>query len=78
MKVSAVIEVDPEFYDAIRREGYEQGRADAIDEFYETKKEVMRWLLKRQGESYGTTLGELLDYIYDYKLKEKKDDISRI
>lgn len=52
---------------------YEQGKADAIDEFYETKTEVLGWLLERQGEGYGTTLGELLDYIYDYKLKEQKE-----
>lgn len=32
MKVNAVIEIDPEFYDAIRCEGYMQGKAEAIDE----------------------------------------------
>lgn len=48
-----------------------QIRADVIEEFHKTKIDVLNWLIKRQSEGYGTTNGELLDYIYDYKLKEQ-------
>lgn len=48
-----------------------QIRAEVIDEFHKTKIDVLNWLIKRQSEGYGTTNGELLDYIYDYKLKEQ-------
>ncbi len=48
-----------------------QIRAEVIEEFHKTKIEVLNWLIKRQSEGYGTTNGELLDYIYDYKLKEQ-------
>lgn len=49
----------------------EEIRAEVIEEFHKTKIEVLNWLIKRQSEGYGTTNGELLDYIYDYKLKEQ-------
>lgn len=58
-----------------KRLSYEQGRADAIEEFEKTKNEVLKWLIKRQEEGYGTSNGELLDHIYDIaeQLKEQKN-----
>lgn len=52
-----------------------QIRADAIEEFEKTKNEVLKWLIKRQEEGYGTSNGELLDHIYDIakQLKEQKN-----
>ena len=54
------------------REVEKKVRAEVIEEIKETKIDVLKWLIKRQEEGYGTTNGELLDYIYDYKIKEQK------
>lgn len=40
-------------------------RADTIDELKGKKDEVIRWLIKRDKEGYGTTNGELLDHILE-------------
>lgn len=47
------------------REGVQQGRADAIEELKGKKDEIIRWLIKRDKEGYGTTNGELLDHILE-------------
>lgn len=50
-----------------------QIRADAINELKSKKDEIIKWLIKRDKEGYGTTNGELLDHIIDIaeKLKEQ-------
>lgn len=42
-----------------------QIRADAIEELKDKKDEIIRWLIKRDKEGYGTTNGELLDHILE-------------
>lgn len=51
-------------------------RADAIDELKGKKDEIIRWLIKRDKEGYGTTNGELLDHILEIaeQLKEQKNE----
>lgn len=44
---------------------YNKGKADAIDELKNKKDEIIKWLLKRDKERYGTTNGELLDHIFE-------------
>lgn len=55
-------------------EAYEKGKADAIDELKSKKDEIIRWLIKRDKEGYGTTHGELLNHILETaeQLKEQK------
>lgn len=53
-------------------DGYEKGRADAIEELKDKKDEIIRWLIKRDKEGYGTTNGELLDYVL--KIAEQLND----
>ena len=54
--------------------GYAIGRQDALDELKGKKDEIIRWLIKRDKEGYGTTNGELLDHILEVseQLKEYK------
>ena len=40
-----------------------QIRVETIDELKGKKDEIIRWLIKRDKEGYGTTNGELLDHI---------------
>ncbi len=54
--------------------GKDEGRAGAIEEVKDKKDEIIRWLIKRDKEGYGTTNGELLDHILEIaeQLKEQK------
>lgn len=56
------------------REVEKMARADAIEEFEKTKTNVLKWLIKRQAEGYGTSNGELLDHIYDIAKQLKSQD----
>lgn len=58
----------------IRHEIEKQIRADAIEKFEKTKTDVLKWLIKRQEEGYGTSNGELLDHIYDIAEQLKSQD----
>ena len=51
-----------------------QIRAEVIEELKGKKDEIIRWLIKRDKEGYGTTDVELLDHILDIaeQLKEQK------
>lgn len=48
---------------------YERGRIDALEELKSKTPEIIRWLIKRDKEGYGTTNGELLDHIWDIAIK---------
>jgi len=52
-------------YCSVAEERYQQGRADAIDELKSKKDEIIKWMIKRDKEGYGTTNGELLDHIFE-------------
>lgn len=58
-------------YEQGKVDGYDQGRIDTLDELKRQKDEIIRWLIKRDKEGYGTTNGELLDHIYDIANKLK-------
>lgn len=49
----------------IWNDGFDNGYNKAIDELKSKKDEIIRWLIKRDKEGYGTTNGELLDHIFE-------------
>lgn len=55
---------------------YEESiRTEVLNELKSQKDEIIKWLIKRNLEGYGTTNGELLDHIFDLaeKLKEQNN-----
>lgn len=58
-------DIDDNCTDYVENEFVKKIRADAIDELKSKKDEIIKWLLKRDKERYGTTNGELLDHIFE-------------
>lgn len=57
-----------------------KGREETIEELKSKKEEIIRWLIKRDKEGYGTTNGELLDHIFELaeQLKEQRINENNI
>lgn len=70
---SLLIKYEGDIYTALPKQ-VEQIRTDAIEELKSKKDEIIRWLIKRDKEGYGTTNGELLDHILEIaeQMKDSK------
>lgn len=52
-------------YDAYYNKGFEDGIKHKEKKISDAKEQIFKWLIKREKEGYGTTLGECVDKVFE-------------